>query len=297
MHSTVLINAILLCLLNASFMVAGIILNFVFIISLWRSSQLRKKLCYFMIIVLSCFDLAVVSILQPQLILSTFLWSMEMYHGKILATRLYMFILLESFSMLALLTLNIERFLALKFPYFHQTAVTKGKLTLLLAGQIIVIVVLLLLYVFYEKTNVYALLLITVFLLLSLFTLAFVNYKMLLIARSKRQDELRVAPIGLAKHNQEGPKTNKKNLKNISTCSLVVGCFFACSVPKMIFTIYSSVTKSPVNDRRDIILHIWASTFVCMNSTFNCLVFFWRNSILRREGMKILKCLRTETPS
>ena len=33
-----------------------------------------------------------------------------------------------SFSMLALLMLNIERILALTFPFFHQTAVTKGKL-------------------------------------------------------------------------------------------------------------------------------------------------------------------------
>ena len=50
-------------------MVAGIILNSVVIISLLRSSQLRKKLCYFTILVLSCGDLAEVTIVQPLLIL------------------------------------------------------------------------------------------------------------------------------------------------------------------------------------------------------------------------------------
>ena len=56
-------------------MVAGIFLNSVVIISLWRSSQLRKKLCYFMILVLSCFDLAVVTITHPLLIVSTIYFS------------------------------------------------------------------------------------------------------------------------------------------------------------------------------------------------------------------------------
>ena len=58
-------------------MVAGIFLNSVVIISLWRSSQLRKQLCYFMILVLSCFDLAVVTITHPLLIVSTIYFSQE----------------------------------------------------------------------------------------------------------------------------------------------------------------------------------------------------------------------------
>jgi hypothetical protein len=35
---------------------------------------------------------------------------------------------------------------------------------------------------------------------------------------------------------------------------------------------------------------LWSGTLVAMNSTFNCLIFFWRNSILRREGIKVVKC-------
>ena len=65
MHISTLINAVLLCLLNASFMTVGVVSNSVVIVSLWRSSQLRKKLRYFMILVLSCFDLAVVAVCHP----------------------------------------------------------------------------------------------------------------------------------------------------------------------------------------------------------------------------------------
>ena len=66
MDQNTFINAVFVCLVNASFMVAGIILNAVVMVSLWKSSQLRKKPCYFMILVVSCFDLAVVAITHPD---------------------------------------------------------------------------------------------------------------------------------------------------------------------------------------------------------------------------------------
>ena len=99
-------------------MVAGIFLNLAVIVSLWRSSQLRKKLCYFMILVISCFDLAAVVIVHPLLILSTMVWAMRHY-GEIHHIRILKTIHLAGFSKFALLTLNMERFLALTFPFFH----------------------------------------------------------------------------------------------------------------------------------------------------------------------------------
>ena len=271
-------------------MVTGIILNSVVIITLWRSSQIRKKLCYFMILVLSCFDLAEVIIGHPLLILSTILWSVQINHREITRIRKYTFILLSGFSMLALLTLNIERFLALTRPYFHQTAVTKGKLALFLALQIIIVVALTLLYFFGPKTIAYRPIILTVFLLSVLFVLSFLNYKMLVIVRSKRDDEFRVAPTALTPAHQERNKNRKRNLRNFSTCSLVVGCFFVSSFPGIVFSIWIFITKSSREDSQVRLFDIFVSTFVCMNSTFNCLIFFWRHSILRHEGMKVVKC-------
>jgi uncharacterized membrane protein YoaK (UPF0700 family) len=77
MQESDIFSVALLCIINIMFMVTGIFLNSVVIISLWRSSQLRKKLCYFMILVLSCFDLAVVTITHPLLIVSTISFSLE----------------------------------------------------------------------------------------------------------------------------------------------------------------------------------------------------------------------------
>ena len=297
MHRSSLIHATLLCFLNTFFMVVGIILNSAVIISLWRSSQLRKKMCYFTIFVLSCFDLGVVAIVQPLVMLSTILWSMQMYNAQIEATRIYVALPLVGVSLFALLTLNIERFLALTRPFFHQTAVTKGKLALFLAIQIVTWVALSLLGLFYsEGKNYFLILFITVFVLPFLFILAFLNYKMLVIVKSKREDELRVAPARLeTPGNQEKQKRRIRNFKNISTCCLAVVCFFCCSFLTIMYCIWNYILKLQTNDRRRILFDNWATTFACMNSTLNCVIFFWRNSILRREGMKILKCfLRTE---
>ena len=293
MHPIALINAILLCVSNTSFMVAGIILNYAVIVSLLRAPQLRKKLCYFMIFVLSFSDLAAVGITHPVLISSSVLWYMQMYHRKIELTRGYAAVLLGCFSMFALLTLNIERYLATTRPFFHQTFVTKGKLTLFLAFQIITMGALTTLYSFYLKTNLYRNIFITIIVLS--FLSAFLNYKILVIVKTKREDELRVAPTNLTNpgHQEARQKRRKRNLKfkNISTCSLAVGCFFVCSIPTAMYAIWILNSKAAWNDRQAMLFKIWANTFFSMNSTFNCLIFFWRHSILRREGMKIIKCL------
>ena len=291
MHLNTTINVIFLCILNASSMLAGIYFNSLVIMSLWRSSQLRKELCYFMILVLSCFDLAVVGINHPILILSTILWSTQSYHEEIDATRTNASILLGGFSMFALLTLNIERFLALTRPFFHQTAVTKLRLTIFLALQMTIVVALSPLYSFYAKTvgNV----LLTAVLLLVLFAFIFMNYKMLTIAKSKRKHQ-HVAPADLSSPRHKKRKKQKEKYKSISTCSLAVGCFFICFCPEIIGSAWRFTSKLAWNDRKLVLIKLWSNTFGALNSTLNCLIFFWRNSTLRREGMKTAKCLRSE---
>ena len=150
------------------------------IICLWRSSQLRMKLCYFMIIVLSCFDLALVIIVHLLLILANVLWWMKIHRAESDAMRIYTSALLQGFSTFALLTLNIERYLALSRPFFHQTAVTKGKLLFFQALQVIIVISQMLLSFLID-----GLIIATVYLLSFLFSLTVFNYKMLAIAKSQ----------------------------------------------------------------------------------------------------------------
>jgi hypothetical protein len=100
-------------LVNVFFMVAEIFLNAVVIISLRWSSQLRKKLCHFMIFVLTCFDLAVITISQPVIILSTIFWSKEVCSELLEQIRTHISGNIYVLSTTALLIVNIERLLGM----------------------------------------------------------------------------------------------------------------------------------------------------------------------------------------
>ena len=157
-----------------------------------------------MILVLSCFDLAVVAIAHPLLILSVIRWSLQMYKAEYETIRLYGTIFLASFSMFALLTLNIERFLAITRPFFHQTRVT-------MALQIIIADAVTPLYQVCSKRDLYFDIHITVVLFLFLFDVfTFLNYKILVIAKAKRNEELHVAPTGLATFGNQGSQEIKR---------------------------------------------------------------------------------------
>ena len=210
-------------------MIAGIFLNSVVIISLWRSSQLRKKLCYFMILVLSCFDLAVVTITHPLSIAST-IYSSQGEIKILQATKKSVFFVVYGCSLLALFTLNVERFLALTCPFFHQASVTKTRLLCFQAFLTVIIFVIPLQLVLFitnlEKiADIYATVIVLSLLLLFIYS----NYKMFKIAKSKRDDERVVSTT--ATSTDENRKTRILNLRSISTCSLAVGCFFLLFLP------------------------------------------------------------------
>ena len=288
MNSVTVVNMLFLCLLNAAFMIAGIILNSLVITILWKSSQLRKKLCYFMVLVLSSFDLAVVCLTHPVLVFSTILWSTETYLAEgFKMTWAYVSIILGAFSMFTLLTLNIERFLAIVFPVFHRKSVTKKRLIFLLAFFMMDLI--LVTPVFFFAGKIIGNVIITVFLLIILFVFMYLNYKILVIAKLKSESK-KVSPAFVDLPCHKKVKKLKLSLKNISTCSLAVACFFICSFPQIMYSVSRVISKKPYNDSQVVLFNIWSSTFVAMNSTFNCVIFFWRNSILRREGMKVLKC-------
>ena len=282
MELSTVVNTSFLCVFNVIFMITGIFLNYVVIISPWKSSQLRKKLCYFTILVLSCFDLAAVAIMHPIQISTTISIAFGKYNNMQEVIRFYLANAINGLSMFALLVLNIERFLALSYPFFHQTSVTKERLILLLVALMILptVIVLSLTYLSFRLlANLVSTIGLSVFLLLFIY----LNYKMFKIARSKRDNE-----TGANLSNQERKRFTLQ-FKMFSTCALAVTCYFVCSGPYLVYSALrlTSNRNTPFQDL--VFYHLWTSTFVCMNSTFNCLILFWKNSILRREGINIVK--------
>ena len=127
MESIYFINLIFIFAVNLFFFFSGICLNSLVILSFWRSVQLRKKLSYFMIMVLSCCDLLMVLTNTPLMALITMLW----FTGKLDVNTRWAYIPISStntflaFSLFALLVMSFERYLATSYPIFHRTWVTK----------------------------------------------------------------------------------------------------------------------------------------------------------------------------
>ena len=280
-----LINLIFTVALNVLFFFSGICLNSLVILSYWRSVQLHKKLCYFMIMVLSCCDLFAVLTNHPLVALIAMLSLTE----KLDAYPSWVYISLHlanislGFSLLALLVMNFDRYLAISYPIFHRTTVTKGRLLTLLATLSILDVTLALISVndFVFSKAVFVL----IFFIIVFPPMLFINYKLFMIAKKSRRN------------NRISPEMKKTfSLKNISSCLLAVACFLALSIPVFVYIGLRTSLKDPATFDNANIAALWAKTITSMNSTFNCLIqhliFYWKNKLLRTEGMKVIKSMK-----
>ena len=274
------VNLIFILVVNILFFFSGICLNSLVIVSFWRSVQLRKKLCYFTIMVLSCCDLLVVLTHHPFKALGTMLWltqKITVYPGWLLLWYRLSHTFF-GFSLLALLVMSVDRYLATHYPLFHRTFMTKGKLLTLFWFLVIIVTALLVmsingLVIPFEVSNL-------IFLIIYIPPMLFINYKLFTVARKSR------------KNNGITPEM-KKSLKRISSCLLVVACLSLMSIPTLVYIVLRQTSKGTrfTLDNAQF-AGLWAATATSMNSTFNCLIFYWKDKTLRVEGKKVIKSMK-----
>ena len=112
MESYYLINLVFIFAVNVFFFFSGICLNSLVILSFWRSVQLRKKLCYFTIMILSCCDLLAVLTNNPLMAFISMSWftrkldvNARWAHISLRSTSAFL-----AFSLFALLVMNFDRY-------------------------------------------------------------------------------------------------------------------------------------------------------------------------------------------
>jgi hypothetical protein len=232
--------------------------------------------------VLSCCDLLAVSVNNPRLAVLTMLWlteKLDVYRSWMVISNTVTSLSL-GFSLLALLVMNFDRYLATSYPIFHRTSVTKGRLLTLLAILISVELTLALMSV--NNLVISFQVHILIFTIIVIAPMVFINYKLFAVARKRRRN------------NGISPEMKRTfSLKNISSCLLAVACLAVLSIPVFVYlglTITSKYDASMLDNGQ--IAALWGGTIILMNSTFNCLIFFWKNKILRTEGMKVIKGMK-----
>ena len=182
------------------------------------------------------------------------------------------------YSLLVLLVMCVERYLGASFPIFHGTSVTRRRFLTLLAILLICQTIFGVLAVndLVISQSVY----VTIFVVVTFPLFLFTNLKLFKICRQIRRRE----PIS------PGQRMTR-NLKNISTCLLAVACIGLLSIPTCACIIFNSRTKSQW-DSKAALSYIWTATLYNMNCTFNSLIFFSKNKVLRIQGIKILNTLK-----
>ena len=226
------VNLILIFVLNILFFFSGICLNSLVIVGFWRSVLLRKKLCYFAIMILSCCDLLVVLTCHPLIALTAMLWLTEkinvypkwlMISGQVEGTFVCS-------SLLALFVMSVDRYLATHHPIFHRTSMTKGKfltvLTLLFFIQITVMTISINDMVISYQVSL------LIFGTIFIPSMLFINCKLFTVARINRRNK------------EISPEMKKSSLfKNISGCLLVVACLLVLSIPLSVYIVLTLNSK------------------------------------------------------
>ena len=270
-----LVHFIFLCVLNIIFFFSGVVSNTLVIVTILKTTQLRKKLCHFMIMVLSCCDLMTVVTYSSTFQLSFTIWFTK--HNE-LYTKLSLYWhfikLLGGLSMSALIVMCIERYLGVYYPIYHKTSVTRRRLLTLFTIFIILLTTLIII-----STNdmvISGAVAIAIFIAIFSPPYIFFNYKLFKISRRMRR--------------QDATEKRKINLKAINTCLLAVACQVFFSVPLSFGVIFILSEGSTSDNTR--LSTAWAITALSMTCSFNSLIFFWKNKVLRDEGIKIIKKIK-----
>jgi hypothetical protein len=198
------------------------------------------------------------------------------YYGEWYPTVFLCSNILSGFPLIALLVMNFDRYLATYYPLFHRTSVTRRKL---LIPFVVLGILFAILTISSDRNFVISF---PIFLLLCcvifLFPMLFFNYKLFIIARKSRKNR---------KNSPEKRRTF--SLKKISSCLLSTACFTVLTIPMFVY-IWLAITMSPGD--KIFVAVLWARTIISMNGTFNCLIFYWKNKVLRAVGVKVIKGLK-----
>ena len=265
-----LINLIFVCIVNGFFAFAGIFLNSGVIISLWKSPQLRRGNCHFMIFVLSCFDLLVIIFAHPTIILLSIPSFEETTVSQIGMILKEIYVTLQALEFCVLLTMSLDRYLAVVHPFFYQARITKGRIVkFMIFIQLPSLCVPILRYlcrVSHMQNLIYIYVIITVALIFCM--ICYMNYKIFVIARNKTRPT----------HG------STIEFKRNSTCVWVIACFLICTVPAIAYNALKFGASNVIrNESFWTTFRLWSFTITALNCTFNSVILFWKNRFLRRK--------------
>ena len=268
-----MISEILGSVINAAFIIFGVITNGLVIVCFWRSSYLRDKVTYFLILVLSCTDLFTVATIHPLYVVywstelsgnsSKFFWNVFPKLIRIVATM----------PTCVLIIMNVDRYLATVHPYFYERTVTKRRLLIVVLVTYCVYSTCFVTLDHFDSASAQKFVLAGIVLLLT--STVFIYVKIFSVARKPHP----------ARNN---PSHFFASLKLSKAYVLVVICLFTFYLPYAVFLV---LKHQKFIQGETVVKYVarWSANVIILNSTINSFIFFWKNRYLREEGKRVLK--------
>ena len=249
-------------------------LNYLAVHALWKSSQLRRKTTLFLVMLLSANDLAIGIIVEPFFLfhLGKEIRGTEDCSGSTLKKVILEFFVATSFT--TFIILNVEIYLSIMYPIFHKIHVTNRRVFTVLCVITLATLIRTYLFIFHIDKRA-SKLFFSAFISISLIALTYIHIKISVSVYKRRR-------IGFVRGVRER-KSFLHGVREAKSCLLILLCTLLCFLP--------SAIEDGMTDRSTfmvIVFNPWRSTSAMAASCFNCIVFFWRNGILRKEARNII---------
>ena len=281
---TYAISQLSYCVANSVIAILTVLLNAISVLTIWKSSHLKTKLCYFLILIQSIVDLAVGLISLPFYIVRSAIELLDIANcvdAFVLQAIAYIPVG-TSFTTICMLT--FERYLSILHPIVHRSNVTKARLLMSIScATVLVGITGPVFRIISEKLHsTFNVAMILIFLAFSTFAYARIYFAV-------KNMQFSSGGIGDSSTGQSSSSMAEKRKslreRNLAkSCAVVVLISYICYIPFALC--YPYFKDDRINFRTAI---SWCATVVALNSSLNSLVFFWKRPLLRQEALKVLR--------
>ena len=234
--SNLVLSHIVVLAVNVILIFTTVLLNAVSVVTITKSSQLKTKICYFIILMQSVTDLTV-GVLGIPLFLLFLLTGMGEISNCFVAVLAYRSSLLPvGVSFVTLSMLTMDRYIAILHPYSYNAQVTRKRILVYLCFGVGVMLLVAILSLSIEGlikrfTVVLA--------ILSFTSTAFVYTRIYQVVRNIAQSEKLISDASVV-NDLAGKKMFLREVKHAKKCFIVVACFFLLSFLPVVVTFFSS---------------------------------------------------------
>ena len=275
-------NSIAASVMNIVLAVSGTILNSFVLFIFWKSSKLRSKVPYFSIMLLCSIDLGVVTVVHPLFALKSITIIMDSVTCFYVVAYTMAILFFSGISAWTLFIINIERYFSIIHPALHRNEFTKRRFVLTWVFFWFFVLVSISSSIYFSFLTKLISISLGIIVLTSLYT----YIAIFVVARKKM--------LKIRNNNDQELSRNfmafLRDLKMAKTYVLIVSLCFLCYLPTVVVSgIHNDLVHDDNTPGSVVYALDWATTLTSLNSSINCLIFFWGNRELRKEGSKILK--------